>query len=243
MARYRRAAALLRRAGLEKPIHSLLGAGYAVDTAEPVFHLTFDDGPHPDVTPAVLDALDDFDAKATFFVLTSLAEQHPDIVHTTLSRGHVVALHTRTHRRLSTLTWSQLVDEIRGAKRDLEAVTGASITWFRPPYGSEGLRSIPVIRASGLRTLMWSADTHDWKGVEPDRPLKNVLKNLAPGGIALLHDVPVGNTVTEDDARGLLRKEELTRVLLKELTARALRPVGLDTLLRSGPVLRRAKLA
>jgi len=243
LARYRRAVAALRSLGLERPIHAIAGALYAVDTKEPVFHLTFDDGPHPDVTPAVLEALEEHKAKATFFVLTSLAQKHPALIQETLDRGHLVALHTRSHPRLSDVSWRQLIDEVHTARVDLEEVTKQPIRWFRPPYGAEGMRSIPVVRASRMRTVVWSADSHDWQGLTEDDPLRNTTKNIAPGGIALLHDVPVGESVAEDTASGYIRKEELTRALLEELHIRRIRPVSFMELLASGPALRRAKLA
>lgn len=243
MARYRRAVATLRSMGLERPIHAIAGALYAVDTQEPVFHLTFDDGPHPEVTPAVLEALDEHKAKATFFVLTTLAQRYPALIQETMARGHMIALHTRSHPRLSDVSWRQLIDEIHTARVDLEAVTKQPIRWFRPPYGAEGMRSIPVVRASRMRTVVWSADSHDWQGLTKDDPLHNTNKNISPGGIALLHDVPAGDSVSEDTANGYIGKDELTRALLEELQSRRIRPVSFQELLASGPALRRAKLA
>ena len=243
MARYRRAVSAIRAAGLERPIHAIAGSMYAVDTKEPVFHLTYDDGPHPEVTLAVLEALEEHQAPATFFVLTRLAQLHPDLIDETLARGHTIALHTRTHPRLSDVSWRQLIDEVHTARRDLEAVTKRPVRWFRPPYGAEGMRSIPVVRASRMRTVGWSADSHDWKGLTADDPLRNTTKNIAPGGIALLHDVPVGASAAEDLAKGYITKGDLTRALLDELRKRGIRPVSLQGLLACGPALRRAKLA
>jgi peptidoglycan/xylan/chitin deacetylase (PgdA/CDA1 family) len=243
MARYRRLTKFVRSLGVERAVHAVAGSAYAVDTTAPVFHLTFDDGPNPEVTPDVLDALDEFDAKATFFVLTERAEEHPEIVGETVRRGHRIGLHTRTHQRLSECSFSRLVDEVYTARRDLERVTGSPVRWFRAPYGSEGLRSLPVIRFAGMRSLNWSVDTHDWKGLAAEDPIGNWEKNVGAGGVALLHDVPAGDSIVEDDANGLIRKSDLTRKLLNLLTDRGLQPVSLDQLLAAGPALRRAKLA
>ena len=133
---------------------------------------------------------------------TGLAEKHPELVRETLNRGHTIALHTRTHPRLSDVSWRQLIDETRVAKRDLEAVIGSPVKWFRPPYGAEGMRSIPIVKASGMTTVVRSADTHDWKGLTEAGALKNVSKNLTPGGIALLHDIPAGESVADDAGKG-----------------------------------------
>lgn len=243
MARYRKITKLVRSIGFEKAIHATFGSPYAVQTDEPIFHLTFDDGPDPDVTPAVLDALDEYGAKATFFVLASRAEAHPEIIADTLTRGHVVALHTRTHPRLSSCSFSQLVDEVYAARKDLEQITGTRVQWFRAPYGAEGLRSLPVIRAARMKSLNWSVDTHDWKGLSAASPIGAWEKRIDRGGVALLHDVPARDSVAEDDSNGIVRKDDLTRALLENLKSRGLEPVSLGRLLAAGPVLRRARLA
>lgn len=228
---------------LERLVHAVAGSPYAVKTTDPVFHLTFDDGPHPDVTPYVLDALDEGGTTATFFVLTERAERYPDLIRETMARGHLIGLHTRTHVRLSDASFSRLVDEVWTARKDLERVTGSAVRWFRPPYGSEGMRSIPVIRSARMTTLGWSVDTHDWKGLSAGSPLGEWTKRIGPGGVALLHDVPARGTVSEDRDEGLVSKGDLTRSLLEELDSRSIRPVPLDVLLKAGPTLRRAKLA
>ena len=243
MARYRRAVKAMRSLRLERVVHAVAGSPYAVDTADPVFHLTFDDGPHPEVTPDVLDALEEAGATATFFVLTERAERYPDLIRETMARGHLIGLHTRTHIRLSDASFSRLLDEVWAARRDLERITGSAVRWFRPPYGAEGMRSIPVIRSARMTTLGWSVDTHDWKGLEAATPLGDWTKRIGPGGVALLHDVPARDSLTADLDEGLVTKGDLTRRLLEELDSRSIRPVSLDALLSAGPRLRRAKLA
>src|SRR5690554_228422 len=146
MPRFRRAVRFLRALKLEAPIHAVMGSMHAVETDQPVIHLTYDDGPHPDVTPTILDALDEYEAKASFFMLTQQAERYPDLVQEVQRRGHLVALHTRTHRRLPTLTWSELFDEVVNARHDLEEIAGQQVTWFRPPFGAEGIRGAAMVR-------------------------------------------------------------------------------------------------
>ncbi len=232
---------VIRSLGVERPIHAIAGSLFSVATSEPVFHLTFDDGPHPDITPRILDVLDEHDAKATFFVLTERAERDPDVLHETMRRGHDIALHTRTHPRLTDVSLGRLRDEICAARRDLEAVAGIEVPWFRPPYGAQNLRSISFVRGCGMQTVLWSVDSRDWKGLSPADPLRRTLPGLVPGGIVLLHDVPVGADEFEDRASGFLPKEDLTRLLLEELARREIRPVSLSELLASGSPLRRAK--
>src|SRR5690606_20963877 len=149
---------------LDRPVHAVFGSIYEVRTEEPIVHLTYDDGPHPDVTPAVLDVLDEFGIEATFFMLTRQAERHPDLVGEVRRLGHAIALHTRTHRPLPELGWRQLIDEVITARKDLEAIAGVPVRWFRPPYGADGWRGVPITRVGKMTSVAWTADTHDGKG-------------------------------------------------------------------------------
>jgi peptidoglycan/xylan/chitin deacetylase (PgdA/CDA1 family) len=166
---------------------------------------------------------------------------YPDLIHETMRRGHDIALHTRTHPRLTEVPLGRLRDEICAARRDLEEVAGIEVEWFRPPYGAQNIRSLSVVKACGMQTVLWSVDSRDWKGLTQENPLAKSLKGLEPGGILLLHDVPVGESEMEDAARGYLPKDELTRMFLDELAERGLEPVSLSSLLSSGEPLRRAK--
>ena len=232
---------MIRSLGLERPISAVAGSLFQVMTSEPVFHLTFDDGPHPEVTPRVLDVLDEFGAKATFFVLTERAQQYHELLHETMRRGHDIALHTRTHPRLTETPLGQLRDEICAARHDLEKVANIEIPWFRPPYGAQNFRSLSIVKVCGMQTVLWSVDSRDWKGLTRENPLERSLKFLTPGGILLLHDTPVGDDERDDNANGYVPKDELTRLFLTELGTRNLNPVSLPDLLNSGKPLRKAK--
>lgn len=242
MARSRGAVRLVRTLRLERPINAVAGSLYRIDTDDPVFHLTFDDGPHPIVTPAVLDVLDEFGATATFFFLAGMAASHPELVRETLARGHAVGLHTRTHPRLTTSSWSELTEEIRHARKDLEEIAGRGISLFRPPYGAQNLRSLAQVRWAGMKTVLWSVDSHDWKCLTRDDPLREASGPLAPGGILLLHDRPAMDSIDEDQSRGLISKEELTRLYLTAVAEAGMEAVSLERLVASGEVRRKAKL-
>lgn len=241
MTRSRRSVRFVKSLRVDKPIHAVAGCMIGVTTTEPVFHLTFDDGPHPVVTPRVLDALDEHRAKATFFVLTQQAEEHPDVLHEVIGRGHHIALHSRTHPRLTELAWGSLIDEIRDARRDLEKLARRPVTRFRPPYGAQNFRSLSMARGSGMKTVLWSVDSRDWKGLTRDEPLERARPGLVPGGMLLMHDTPVGDTETEDAAHGFIPKDELTRLYLDELGRLGMQAVSLDELLSSGRQRRKAK--
>ena len=185
MARYRKTARLVRSLGLERVAHAFAGSLCEVKTDRPVFHITFDDGPNPEVTPRILEVLEEFDAPATFFLLAENAERHPELVHEIVDRGHELGHHSRTHLRLSTAPWGRLPDEIWKARRDLERVAGRSIKLFRPPYGAHGLRSLYMVKGAGMQTVLWSVDSEDWKGLSPDDPLQHTSAKIGNGGILL----------------------------------------------------------
>jgi peptidoglycan/xylan/chitin deacetylase (PgdA/CDA1 family) len=244
MARYRKTARFVRSLRLERAAHLLAGSLCEVATERPVFHVTFDDGPHPDVTPKVLDALDEHSAPATFFLLTENAEKHPELVEEIMRRGHEIGHHSRTHPRLSTAPWGTLTDEILASRRDLERVAGRPIKLFRPPYGAHGLRSLYMVKGAGLKTVLWSVDSEDWKGLPASEdPLERTRQRIARGGILLLHDRPAGESVEEDRHLDRIAKDDLTRRYLEELAGVGLETVSLDELLASGDQVRRAKVA
>lgn len=210
-----------------------------VATDRPVFHLTFDDGPHPEVTPRVLDVLEEFGAPATFFLLADQAKKHPDVVEETLRRGHEVGLHGRTHLRLSTADWRSLLDETARSRREMEEVVGRGVEYFRPPYGDHDLRSRAMVWAQGMKSVLWSVDTYDWRGIRRGDSLRAITDAVIPGGIVLIHDTPIGKTIAEERARGLIAKEDLTRAVLSYLYARGLTSVSLTELAGSGREIRR----
>jgi peptidoglycan/xylan/chitin deacetylase (PgdA/CDA1 family) len=233
---------VLRTMRLEGPILSVAGSLQGVTTDQPVFHLTFDDGPHPELTPRILDVLDEFDAKATFFVLTERAIRYSEVLHETMRRGHEIGLHSRTHLRLTTLGWSRLRDEVLAARRDLEDLASRPIKWFRPPYGAQSIRTLAVVGAGRMKTMLWSVDSQDWTGLSPDDPLRRATGRLAHGGILLMHDVPVDEQIGRDGDRGFITKDELTRLYLQEMQRRHIRAVSIEELLETGTMLRKVKL-
>ncbi|WP_258934112.1 polysaccharide deacetylase family protein [Nesterenkonia pannonica] len=106
-----------------------------MDTADRAVALTYDDGPHPEHTPRILDVLADHQASATFFVLTPAARAHPGILRRMLDEGHRIGLHGADHRSLLTMSTRAAVRAVAKAKDELEQLAGAPVTLYRPPYG------------------------------------------------------------------------------------------------------------
>ncbi|HEY2601967.1 MAG TPA: polysaccharide deacetylase family protein [Thermoleophilaceae bacterium] len=150
--------------------------------------LTFDDGPDPDATPAVLDALDAIGAQATFFMLGEQLMRHQDIGRDVVGRGHEVALHGFGHEHHEQLSPQQARDDLARGLGALEAATGRRPRWYRPPYGRCSEHSYAACSRLELRPAYWSAWGADWDPLMPARIADLAGRDLADGVIVLLHD-------------------------------------------------------
>ncbi len=160
--------------------------GFASD--ERVFALTLDDGPDPDVTPAVLDALAGAGWQATFFVLVDRAEKYPEITRCIVDAGHEVGLHGMAHRSLPRQRPVDKARLILEGKRRLEKLVHARVETFRPPYGQLDPMSFILARAGRLRVAAWTAQVQDWLTQPEDVLVERFLAALAPGVFMLVHD-------------------------------------------------------
>jgi peptidoglycan/xylan/chitin deacetylase (PgdA/CDA1 family) len=150
--------------------------------------ITFDDGPDPDGTPAVLDALDAAGLKATFFVVGEQLMRHHAIAREALARGHELALHGFAHVEHSTLSAQAARDDLARGLGTFEAATGRVPRFFRPPYGRFSEHSHQACSDLGLEPVYWSAWGMDWEELSAERIADLVIRDLAPGAIVLLHD-------------------------------------------------------
>ena len=155
---------------------------------EPVVALTFDDGPHPDFTPRILEILRRYGVRATFFQMGSMAERHPDLVRQVVAEGHIVANHTWMHRDLTTLTEEEFAFEVDHTTQVLESISGQRMACVRPPKGRSDATVTQRLAARNLVSVLWTADSRDFEkpGVPPI--VTHALAGLQPGAIILLHD-------------------------------------------------------
>lgn len=205
--------------------------------------LTFDDGPNPLVTPQILDLLDEYDQRATFFVCGMAADRHPELVREAHLRGHSIGGHSWDHphsgiRGLGDREWKRQVDD---TCQILSALIGSPLRWFRPPRGIIDRTTWERLRRQGLTTVMWSIDGWDCKLRDPTVIAANVLRDLEPGSVVLLHDAnatflnavewprygEVGNQASTVDA---------TRLILEGIASRELKSISLDSVPQ--PVMR-----
>jgi peptidoglycan/xylan/chitin deacetylase (PgdA/CDA1 family) len=151
--------------------------------------LTFDDGPDPQGTPAVLAALDRLGWRATFFVLGAQVRREPSLLRDVAAAGHEVGLHGHEHRYLIARPPAAVALDLRRGWETVAEVTGAVPRWFRPPYG---VLSGPAWRAAarlGMTTVLWSAWGRDWRAdVTPRSVVDDLQAGRLDGGTALLHD-------------------------------------------------------
>jgi peptidoglycan-N-acetylglucosamine deacetylase len=152
--------------------------------------LTFDDGPDPQFTPRLLDALEAAGASATFFVLGERVAGNEDLLREIASRGHEVGLHGMTHVRHDRLADAQARAQLEQGMAAIEGAGVAAPRFYRPPYGGSSPALGRFCEELGLGLAYWSSWGQDWEPIPAARIAELVLRGLEPGGVVLLHDSP-----------------------------------------------------
>jgi peptidoglycan/xylan/chitin deacetylase (PgdA/CDA1 family) len=151
--------------------------------------LTFDDGPHPEGTPQVLEVLAQYQAKATFFLVGEQVSRRPELARRILAEGHTVALHGYLHRPHPTRRAPVLADDFARGIAAIADATGVQPLLHRPPYGIYSAASLWIARERGLQPLLWSRWGKDWRKVNlPEQIAARVLGQLRADDVILLHD-------------------------------------------------------
>jgi len=157
---------------------------------------TFDDGPNPETTPAVIDALEKYGIPATFFIVTNrIAGKHGEhsrrLLQRELDAGFLVGSHSVSHVNLKHAAGGQLDREIDASIRALAVQAHRPIGMFRPPYGALSPAGRVRLKKLGLTEVLWSVDTLDWKAHDPERLRRKVVSMIKhdEGGVVLMHDV------------------------------------------------------
>jgi peptidoglycan-N-acetylglucosamine deacetylase len=159
--------------------------------------LTIDDGPDELVTPKVLDLLDQYGVRATFFCIGARAARHPELIREIVARGHAVENHTHTHvHTFSVSLPPTLISEIDAAQRTLETLTGQRPMFFRAPAGLRNLFLEPVLQRLDLRLVAWTRRGFDTREADPDRVLARLVTGLGARDILLVHDFGCASTST-----------------------------------------------
>lgn len=196
------------------------GLWNSVNTSRKVVALTFDDGPHPKLTPQLLDVLQREGVHATFFVLGNLAAAHPAILQRMAAEGHEVANHSWDHPRLPRLSEEKFAQQIRKTSEIIERNTGQKVTLMRPTYGLYNERvEHALINDYGLDIILWSVDPNDWKKPGASVVTRRLVSGAHPGAILLAHDIHPGTIAAMPQAIAQLKAQGYQFATVSELLA------------------------
>lgn len=179
---------------------------YCVDTQKKQLSISFDAAWGNEHTKPILDILDEYKVKTTFFLVDFWAEKFPEDVKEIHARGHELGNHSSTHPNMTELSSEQIKKELNTAGSRIEKLTGTAPTLFRPPFGAYDNHVIEACRDSGYQVIQWSVDSLDWKDLSTEEIVQRVTSKAEPGSIILFHN-------------NAERVEEYLPVILKELQA------------------------
>ena len=212
--------------GLLAPRSQVFGRTIFQGPPQPRVALTFDDGPHPEDTPAILGVLAAAGARATFFFVGKKAREHPELVREVARSGHEVEAHSDTHPWWFSLAGKgRLRREVRRSVATLTQLSGRRPRFFRPPMGHKGLSLEETLREEGLEMVTWSARPFDTVSRSPQAIQTRLLDRARPGGILLLHE-----GIRRQNGHPSRAVQALPG-LLRGLRERGLEPVSLGDLL------------
>ncbi|HWA53941.1 MAG TPA: polysaccharide deacetylase family protein [Solirubrobacterales bacterium] len=185
--------------------------------------LTFDDGPHPQGTPAVLETLRERGATATFFLAGEQVDRRPDLAAEVVAAGHRVELHCYRHRNLLRLTPGEFLEDAERARVAIEDACGQAIADYRPPYGIFSGVNLRAVRRRGWRPVLWSRWGKDWtRRATAESIARRASSGVGPGDVVLLHDADYYS------ARGSwVRTAAALPLILDEIEACGLKAISL----------------
>jgi len=156
---------------------------WRIESTSNELFLTFDDGPHPDVTPRVLDLLNEYNAKATFFCIGDRVKQYPTVVEQILAAGHTIGNHTQHHLNGWKTPAHEYVNDVAEAQGLIKK------TLFRPPYGRITRNQERAVRGLGVKIIMWTILSADYdQDISPADVSRRVTENIEKGSIVVFHD-------------------------------------------------------
>ncbi len=161
---------------------------YCVDTQEKKVALSFDAAWGNEQTEHLLNILDEYNVKTTFFLVGDWVEKFPDSVKEIANRGHDVENHSNTHPYMTQLSESKMNEEIKECNKKIEELTGKCPTLFRAPYGDYNNAVVKAVKANNMYCMQWDVDSLDWKDPSPQQIVKNITDKIKCGSIILMHN-------------------------------------------------------
>lgn len=153
--------------------------------------LTFDDGPHPEITAEILDLLDKYNARAVFFIVGRRIERAPELLREIIVRGHMIGNHTYIHSNTKQPNFLRYWSDINKCQDLIETFTSYRPKLFRPPGGRISIKSILIPRLLGFKVIKWSIETNDWackSDVEAKKTANKIINKIQKRDILTLHD-------------------------------------------------------
>ncbi len=228
-------AALRRHSG---PVGSVV----AVRTERPHVVLTYDDGPEPGGTDAILRSLERHGATATFFVLLTRVRRNPGLLAEVVAAGHEIALHGVDHQPLVRFGYREARSRTSAARDELEDITGVPVRWFRPPYGRQNLLTWRAVTSLGLMPVLWGATSWDWRDLPQEDRVAKAQRGVRGGTILLAHDAFAGVLDgVEPTPEPVLDRGDLTDRILTAYAGRGLQGRSLRHALATGTAVREAR--
>jgi peptidoglycan/xylan/chitin deacetylase (PgdA/CDA1 family) len=164
------------------------------DEGQPILYLTFDDGPQPGNTPALLELLDQYDTQVTFFNVGSNVKKHPELVRDCATARHYIADHTWDHASFEGMSHDKFVNEVERTRQAILDAAGDLLTldhnvrYVRPPYGATDANTRQFAAELGMTIVLWNVDTQDWRRPGAEAISRHLLSHAGPGLIVLMHD-------------------------------------------------------
>ncbi|MBP7864017.1 polysaccharide deacetylase family protein [bacterium] len=200
-----------RRAGNQDP----------EQTSNSPLYLTFDDGPHPDTTPYLIELLEEAGVKATFFLIGKNVERYPDLVKQLHDAGHVIANHSYGHKFMPALKTSTIEREIVKTNDSIALITGGAPTLFRPPYGLMDMRAAACLREQQMTAVYWGSASEDWLLPGADRVVRRVMRCISPGLLIVLHEGALLKNQTVTAAKEIIYRSRDLGYQMQKVEVRA----------------------
>lgn len=161
---------------------------YCVDSKEKKIAISFDAAWGDEHTKPILDILDKYQVKTTFFLVEFWVDKFPDDVKEISKRGHELGNHSSTHPNMTEISQEKIQQELKGTEEKIMALTGKKPTVFRPPFGAYNNQLMEVAEANGYQVIQWDVDSLDWKQISSEQIVERVCRNVKPGSIVLFHN-------------------------------------------------------
>jgi len=161
---------------------------YYVDTQEKKIAISFDAAWGDEFTEEILNILDEYDVKTTFFLVDFWVTKYPEMVKMIDERGHEIGNHSTSHPYMSKLNADQITQELKKTEEDIQKITGKRTILFRPPYGDYNDTLISTCRDNGYYVIQWDVDSLDWKELGVQQVVDRVTRNVKNGSIVLFHN-------------------------------------------------------